>query len=105
MASASFDATIRLWDLRSGSFQPIQIIEDCKDSVMSVQVVDAEIIAGCADGKLRTYDIRMGDLKEDFIGHPITSAKLSKDKNCILVSSLDSTMRLMDKSNGRLLNE
>lgn len=105
LVSGSFDATVRLWDLRSSNFQPIQVIEDCKDSVMSVQVVDAEIIAGCADGKLRTYDIRMGELKEDYIGHAITSAKLSKDKNCILVNSLDSTMRLMDKSNGRLLNE
>jgi mitogen-activated protein kinase organizer 1 len=47
----------------------------------------------------------MGDLKEDYIGPAITSARLSKDKNCILVSSLDDTMRLMDKSNGRLLNE
>lgn len=59
----------------------------------------------CADGKLRTYDLRAGDLKEDYIGPAITSAKLSKDKNCILVSTLDDTMRLMDKSNGRLLNE
>ncbi|KAG2210117.1 hypothetical protein INT46_010322 [Mucor plumbeus] len=105
LISGSFDATIRLWDLRSSNFQPIQVIEDCKDSVMSVDVQGVEIIAGCADGKLRTYDLRMGDLKEDYIGPAITSARLSKDKNCILVSSLDDTMRLMDKSNGRLLNE
>ncbi|KAI8332177.1 WD40-repeat-containing domain protein [Choanephora cucurbitarum] len=105
LISGSFDATIRLWDLRSSNFQPIQVMEDCKDSVMSVDVRGPEIVAGCADGKLRTYDIRMGDLKEDYIGPAITSARLSKDKNCILVSSLDSTMRFMDKSNGRLLNE
>lgn len=54
---------------------------------------------------MRTYDLRMGELKEDYIGPAITSAKLTKDGNCILASSLDSTMRLMDKSNGRLLNE
>ncbi|KAG1146517.1 hypothetical protein G6F37_003503 [Rhizopus arrhizus] len=105
LISASFDATIRLWDLRSSNFQPIQVIEDCKDSVMSVHLRDTDIIAGCADGKLRTYDIRAGELKEDYIGSPITSAKSSKDGNCILVSSLDNTMRLMDKSSGRLLNE
>ncbi|KAI8967291.1 WD40-repeat-containing domain protein [Mycotypha africana] len=105
VVSGSFDATIRLWDLRSMNFQPIQVIEDCKDSVMSVEVKGPEIVAGCADGKLRTYDIRMGELKEDYIGPAITSARLSKDNNCILVSSLDDTMRLMDKSNGKLLNE
>jgi mitogen-activated protein kinase organizer 1 len=46
LISGSFDATIRLWDLRSSNFQPIQILEDCKDSVMSLDVKDAEIIAG-----------------------------------------------------------
>lgn len=63
------------------------------------------VLFSCADGKLRTYDLRMGELKEDYIGPAITSTKLSKDGNCILVGSLDSTMRLMDKSNGQLLNE
>ncbi|KAI9483390.1 MAG: WD40-repeat-containing domain protein [Benjaminiella poitrasii] len=105
LISGSFDATIRLWDLRSNNFQPIQVIEDCKDSVMSVEVKGVEIVAGCADGKLRTYDLRKGELKEDYIGPAITSAKFSKDRNCILVNSLDSKMRLMDKNSGRLLNE
>ncbi|KAI8888261.1 WD40 repeat-like protein, partial [Backusella circina FSU 941] len=105
LISGSFDATIRLWDLRSSNFQPIQILEDCKDSVMSLDVKETEIIAGCADGKLRTYDLRVGELKEDYIGPAITSAKLSKDKNCILVGTLDSKMRLMDKAKGTLLNE
>ena len=36
---------------------------------------------------------------------PITSARLSHDGNCILVSTLDDTVRLMDKAHGTLLNE
>lgn len=36
---------------------------------------------------------------------PITSAKLSNDQNCVLVSTMDSTIRLMDKSSGKLLNQ
>lgn len=105
LLSGSFDATVRMWDLRSQNFQPIQVIEDFKDSVMSIDLKGVEFVVGCADGRLRTYDLRMGELKEDYIGPAITSAKLSKDGNCILVGSLDSTMRLMDKSNGQLLNE
>jgi mitogen-activated protein kinase organizer 1 len=35
----------------------------------------------------------------------ITSVRMSKDRNCILVSTTDNTLRLMDKSNGSLLNE
>ena len=35
---------------------------------MSIQVKDVEIIAGSADGKVRTYDLRNGKLAEDYIG-------------------------------------
>ena len=34
---------------------------------------------------------------------PITSVQQTKDANAILVSTLDSTIRLMDKGNGQLL--
>ena len=34
---------------------------------------------------------------------PITSVQQTRDKNAILVSTLDSTIRLMDKANGQLL--
>ncbi|CAO3632891.1 unnamed protein product [Cunninghamella echinulata] len=105
LVSGSFDATIRIWDCKSSNLQPIQIIEDCKDSIMTIQVKNSEIIAGCADGILRIYDIRQGQLYEDYIGAPITSAKLSNDQNCTLISTMDSTIRLMDKSNGKLLNQ
>lgn len=124
----SFDATIRIWDCRSSNLQAIQVIEGCKDSIMSLQIKDKEIVAGCADGRLRTFDLRQGQLYEDYIGckcpkkrnrgsgvanvcfacllgiAPITSAKLSKDSNCVLVNTMDSTIRLMDKTNGKLLN-
>lgn len=66
--TGSFDATIRIWDCRSSNLQAIQIIEDCKDSIVSIQVKNTEIIAGCADGKLRIYDLRQGQLYEDYIG-------------------------------------
>jgi len=105
LASGSFDTTVRLWDCRSQTTAPIQIIEDCKDSVMALQVCGTELIVGSADGRLRNYDIRMGQLQEDYIGAAITSVRLSKDRNCILVSSTDNTLRLMDKANGTLLNE
>jgi mitogen-activated protein kinase organizer 1 len=46
LISGSFDATVRLWDIRSSNFQPIQVIEDFKDSVMSVDVQGVEIVTG-----------------------------------------------------------
>ncbi|KAK9449245.1 WD40-repeat-containing domain protein [Limtongia smithiae] len=102
-ASGSYDSTVRLWDLKSNSQKPLQVLDEAKDSVSSVQIVGSQIITGSVDGYLRVYDLRMGQLYEDLIGHPITSVMDSADSACALVSTLDSTVRLMDKSNGTLL--
>lgn len=103
--SGSVDASIRCWDCRSKKHSPIQIIDDAKDSITSIQVNDHEILAGSIDGKIRRYDLRTGSLHSDIIGSAITCTKFSKDGQCILVSSHDSTIRLLDKSSGELLGE
>jgi len=104
LVTGSYDATVRLWDLKSNSYEPIQILQDAKDSVASVDISTSEIITGSVDGCVRNYDIRRGKLFTDHIGHPITSVNLSRDRNCILASCLDSTLRLLDKSSGELLS-
>lgn len=103
--SGSYDATIRCWDCRSRSAEPIQIIDDAKDSVSSLMVSQHEILSGSIDGKVRNYDIRMGQLHVDCIGHPVTSVSFTRDSQCVLASTLDDTIRLMDKDTGELLNE
>ncbi|KAF9092223.1 hypothetical protein BGX23_004493 [Mortierella sp. AD031] len=104
LASGSYDTTIRLWDCRSQLRAPIQILEEPKDSVTSIKIKGSDLLAGCVDGSIRIYDIRMGTLITDEIFEPITSVSFSKDGNCILASSLDDTLRLMDRANGGLLN-
>lgn len=83
--------------------------------------VDATtIIAGSVDGHVRTYDLRKGELRSDFIGRkccgyllhtcsscptePVTSAIPSSDGTTLLVSTLDSHVRLFDTTSGKLLN-
>ncbi|KAL8720825.1 MAG: hypothetical protein Q9225_002379 [Loekoesia sp. 1 TL-2023] len=103
VVSGSFDATVRLWDCKSQSTKPIQIFEDSKDSVSSLHVLGYEIIVGSVDGKMRLYDLRMGMMYVDTIGYPITSVQQTSDGNAVLVSTLDSVIRLIDKSNGQML--
>ncbi len=91
--------------MKSNMFEPIQTLDEAKDSVSSICVSNYEIITSSIDGKIRTYDIRSGKLKEDTIGVAITSLKISNDGNCMLCSCLDETIKLLDKSNGELLNE
>ena len=127
----SFDATVRIWDCKSSSMKPIQVLEEARDSVSSLHVVGHEIVTGCVDGRVRVYDLRMGMMFVDVIGRmyshvslpwvkfwfigaritdinlllaePITSVRQTRDGNAVLVSTLDSTIRLMDKGNGQLL--
>ncbi|KAJ3062499.1 WD repeat-containing protein 83, partial [Podochytrium sp. JEL0797] len=103
VVTASYDATVRFWDCRSQSYTPIQVLTEAKDSVSSVQVTQQDVLTGSVDGKLRVYDIRMGLCTVDDVGHSITSARFSNDLNCILASTLDSTIRLFDKENGEML--
>ena len=64
---------------------------------------DAEIIAGSVDGRVRTYDIRMGKSLTDTFPASVTSLSLSRDGKVALVGTLDSKIRLMDRENGTCL--
>ncbi|KAI8907902.1 WD40-repeat-containing domain protein [Gorgonomyces haynaldii] len=103
IASGSYDATVKLWDLRSPSKRQIQSLDDAKDSVESIIISDTDIIVGSVDGHVRTFDVRNGMVVQDQVGFPVTDVQITRDKNCLLVSSLDSTMRLFDREDGRVL--
>lgn len=95
-------------------------------------------LCSSVDGRVRRYDLRMGQLFSDYVGSeyppgpwvgreagfssgdlqpllpaclptltagPITCTCFSRDGQCTLVSSLDSTLRLLDKETGELLGE
>ncbi|RVX17185.1 WD repeat domain-containing protein 83 [Vitis vinifera] len=105
VVSAGYDRSLRAWDCRSHSTEPIQIIDTFSDSVMSVCLTKSEIIAGSVDGTVRTFDIRIGRELSDDLGQPVNCISMSNDANCILASCLDSTLRLLDRSTGELLQE
>jgi len=74
VVSGSFDATVRLWDCKSQSTKPIQVLEEAKDSVSGLCVVGHEIVTGSVDGRMRVYDLRMGMVVVDVVGREIHSS-------------------------------
>jgi mitogen-activated protein kinase organizer 1 len=80
------------------------VLEDGKDSVSTLQITGHEIISGSIDGGIRIYDIRKGTLTVDRVPSPVTSVRVSADGNCLLTSTLDNALRLVDKETGELLN-
>ncbi|GAA93736.1 uncharacterized protein L969DRAFT_44327 [Mixia osmundae IAM 14324] len=103
LASGSFDATVRLWDIKAQSPHPIQILPDAKDSITSIAINGSDLVTGSVDGTVRWYDLRMGVLRSDLLDAPVTSVAISRDRQTILASSLDSAVRLMDASSGDCL--
>lgn len=99
-------------------------------------LIGSTLSCSSVDGRVRRYDLRMGQLFSDYVGSecgqavgqaeeaeaakgpqptclftpplppgPITCTCFSRDGQCTLVSSLDSTLRLLDKDTGELLGE
>lgn len=111
---------------RSQNRQAIQTLDDARDAVQTLHVGPTSIITGSVDGYVRTYDLRMGVLRADFIGRelfdlvdiseppltvqmhredPVTAVVPSQDGQTYLATTLDAHVRLMDMSTGKMLNE
>ena len=105
--SASYDATVRMWDGRSRSYEPIQIFKEAKDSVTAVHSIQSDNMAlirtASVDGVVRTYDLRMGVLQSDNVQSPITGMCPTSDGRCLVVNCLDGALRLIDMDKGQLL--
>ena len=105
--SASYDASVRLWDGRSSHYEPIQILKEAKDSVTCVHSVQSEYMTilrtASIDGIVRTYDLRMGMLQCDDVQSPITGMCATSDQRCLVVNCLDGALRLLDLEKGTLL--
>jgi len=63
--SASVDGTVKAWDCKSHSKEPIQVLDEAKDSVSSIAVSDHEILTASLDCRVRRYDLRKGIMNCD----------------------------------------
>uniref|UniRef100_A0A3Q2YSW4 WD repeat domain-containing protein 83 n=1 Tax=Hippocampus comes TaxID=109280 RepID=A0A3Q2YSW4_HIPCM len=95
--SGSLDGTVRCWDTRSRKNEPIQVLDEARDSVSSLKVSKYELLTGLVPlPHSLLFGTQFG---------PITCVCFSQDGQCTLSSSLDSTVRLLDKSTGEMLGE
>ncbi|KAL1974858.1 hypothetical protein VTN31DRAFT_5062 [Thermomyces dupontii] len=105
VVSGSADTTISVWDTKSNSHKPIQTFTEATDTVstLHVHMPTYSIASGSYDGRVRIYDLRMGQMTVDVVGQPVASVRCSADGQALLVSSLDSRIRMLDRLDGKLL--
>lgn len=58
----------QLSGLSSQNRQPVQVLDEARDAIQTLYVGHGIIMAGSVDEHVRTYDLRMGQLREDYIG-------------------------------------
>lgn len=105
--TGSADKTIKIWDCRSNNAKnAMQTIDDARDAITSIclgKQNQGELLASSMDGCVRRYDIRAGRVHVDDCKAPVSKVSLSNDENCILASCLNSSIRLIEKDSGELL--
>ena len=107
LATAGYDQSVRFWDCRSSSFDPIQVLTGFKDSVTSLALHEATVCGGSVDGSVRSFDVRQGRVTTDQLGAPVTVLALSGDGALSLAALAGGAgggrLRLLDRASGRLL--
>ena len=79
------------------------VLDDAKDGISALACFDTEIVTGSTDGRMRSYDVRVGKVIVDTQPGSVTSLCLSRDGRMLLVGCLDGKLRLMDREKGGCL--
>ncbi|KAF3768208.1 hypothetical protein M406DRAFT_51956, partial [Cryphonectria parasitica EP155] len=98
IASGSYDATVRIWDTRTG--QCLQTLEGHSSEVSSVAFSgdSQQIASGSHDTTVRIWDTRTGQCLQTLEGHSdwVSSVAFSGDSQRIASGSHDATVRIWD---------
>lgn len=103
---ASIDGTVRVYDLRAqNAWEPIQSLVEASDSVTCCKVFKHNIFTTSLDKGLRVYDVRNGSMIVDKLHMPLNHISLSLNSNTMLINCLRGNNLLIDRQQGKILNE
>jgi len=84
--SASYDTSARIWDNRSDSYHPVDILKGFKDSVSQVKVMNYNIICSSIDGTMKFFDLRKGEVTTDTLSEPIQRYAMANSRKAYAAS-------------------
>lgn len=112
--TGSYDRTVRIWDKRTFSRFPSQVLNDAEDSVESVDVRLPYIVVASADGFVRIYDARKGQVHFDAVGFPdivknskeycpVMRVRIGMDGAYYAAVDINGNVKLVDLEGGEIL--
>ncbi|KAL2070742.1 hypothetical protein VTL71DRAFT_13768 [Oculimacula yallundae] len=129
LISGSADKTLRQWDLETGRCvqtldvmwaaaqasatmgsnegswrQTGKVPDGSADFVGAVQVFDAALACGTADGMVRLWDLRSGQVHRSLVGHTGPVTCLQFDDVHLITGSLDRSVRIWDLRTGAIFD-
>ncbi|KAJ5042404.1 uncharacterized protein L3040_004953 [Drepanopeziza brunnea f. sp. 'multigermtubi'] len=129
LISGSADKTLRQWDLEKGRcVQTLDVMwaaaqasatmgssegawrqtgkapDASADFVGAIQVFDAALACGTADGMVRLWDLRSGQVHRSLVGHTGPVTCLQFDDMHLITGSLDRSIRIWDLRTGAIFD-
>jgi WD40 repeat protein len=102
VASGSYDATVRLWDVRSGQLRHILSGHTSTVNPLSFNPEGTLLASGSDDQTVRIWEVSTGQLRHILHGHTnwVRALAFSPDGATLASSSDDETVKLWDVESG-----
>ena len=94
LATGSYDATIKLWDLETGN--EIRTLRGHQKGIRCLQFDDSKLISGSLDHTIRVWNWRTGECISTFRGHEGGVVGLHFDGNLLASGSVDQKIKIWD---------
>lgn len=105
LVSSSFDKTMRLWNLPTGTWR--QTLSGHTDAVRAIAVSadNQTLVSGSGDKTIKIWDLQTGELIRTIAGHvgPVWAVALSPDSQTLASGSYDGTIKTWDVPSGEPL--
>lgn len=100
LVTASGDLSVQVWDIETG--QALRPLSGATQIVvgLATSTNNAQVIAGCFDGRVITWDASTGDAQHNFMGERLVSIALIPGTNQILTAHSDKLVRVKNSQIG-----
>lgn len=94
MATGSYDATIRIWNLETG--EQVRVLRGHMQGIRALQFDDHILVSGSLDGTMKIWNWRTGELLNTLVCHQGGVYSVSLDGEWLASGSADKTIKVFN---------